>query len=142
MNLDDNPNYKRALDYIAQHDLTALTPGQHLIDGDRLWVNIAEVTLKPAAEAKFEVHDRYIDIQIPLTGTEQYGVKPRRACQRPIGDFNAEDDYLLFDDPVEQVVTRHKGEMIVFTPDDAHAPLIGAGALRKAIFKVKVEAQK
>lgn len=29
------------------------------------------------------------------------------------------------------------GELIVFTPETAHAPMIGSGEQRKAVFKIK-----
>lgn len=82
--------------------------------------------------------NQYIDIQIPLSAPESYGVKSRNECLQPIGKFNDADDYILFDDEITIIETRQPGEMIVFTPDDAHAPLIGAGPIHKAIFKVKV----
>jgi beta-galactosidase beta subunit len=47
-------------------------------------------------------------------------------------------DILFFDDAIEETVTVEAGEMIVFKPDTAHAPLIGSGPIRKAIFKVSV----
>ena len=94
--------------------------------------------LRSLSEAKFEAHNQYIDIQIPLSAQESYGVKSRSECQQPIGDFNETDDYILFEDEITSIETRQPGEMIVFTPEDAHAPLIGEGSIHKAIFKVKV----
>ena len=138
MNLQDNPYYQLALQYIRQTNLSQLPSGKHVIDGENLWVNITDSPLRTAAEARFEVHNRYVDIQIPLSGAEQYGIRPRRLCTQPIGDFNAQDDYQLFDDPVEDIRTVEPGGLIVFDPETAHAPLIGEGTIHKAIFKVRV----
>ena len=138
MNLQNNPYYKLALDYIQQTDLTRLPNGKHPIDGDNLWVNITDSPMRTAAEARFEVHNKYVDIQIPLSGAEQYGIKQRTLCTQPIGTFNEQDDYLLFDDPVEEIKTVEQDGLIVFEPDTAHAPLIGQGTIHKAIFKVRV----
>ena len=138
MNLQDNPYYQLALQYIQQTNLSQLPSGKHVIDGENLWVNITDSPLRTSAEARFEVHNRYVDIQIPLSGAEQYGIRPRRLCTRPIGDFNAQDDYQLFDDPVEDIRTVEPGGLIVFDPETAHAPLIGEGTIHKAIFKVRV----
>lgn len=139
MNIINNPYYQRALEYIRQTDLSALTNGRHTIDGDNLWVNIVDSELRSSSEAKFEVHNQYIDIQIPLSAQESYGVKSRVKCRQPIGEFNEADDYILFDDEITIIETRQPNEMIVFTPDDAHAPLIGEGSIHKAIFKVRVK---
>lgn len=140
MTISSNPYYQRALEYIQQNNLNALSCGRHIIDGDNLCVNIVDSELSPSSEAKFEVHNQYIDIQIPLSAPESYGVKSRSECQQPIGEFNEDDDYILFEDEITTIATRQPGEMIVFTPDDAHAPLIGEGLIHKAIFKVKVTA--
>lgn len=139
MNINENLYYQRALEYIKQNDLCALTNGRHTIEGDNLWINIVDAELRSSDEAKFEAHNQYIDIQIPLSSSESYGVKNRSECQHPIGEFNEADDYILFEDKISNIETRQPGEMIVFTPDDAHAPLIGEGPVHKAIFKVKVK---
>lgn len=122
MNITSNPYYQRALEYIQQNDLNALPNGRHTIDGDNLWGNIVDSELRSASESKFEAHNSYIDIQIPLSASESYGIKPRSECQQPIGEFSDADDYILFSDAVTTIVTRNPGEMIVFTTEDAHAP--------------------
>lgn len=108
MDLLSNINYRRALEYIATTDLTELDPGKHELDGENLFVNIVDSKLKTPVEARLEAHDRYIDIQVPLSCAESFGVKPRALCMQE-GEF-----------------------------DTAHAPLIGEGMTHKAIFKVKV----
>ena len=56
----------------------------------------------------------------------------------PDGEFNKEKDILFFDDAFEKMITVGIGEAITFSPEDAHAPLIGEGVIHKAVFKVKV----
>lgn len=138
MDLNSNKYYVMALEYIKSHDLNSLQKGRNDIDGDNLYVNIIETTLKTKEEAKFEAHDQYIDIQVPISCGESYGVKARDLCTKPVGEMNVEQDYILFDDTVEEIVSRKAGEFIVFEPDTAHAPCIGEGPVRKAVFKVKV----
>lgn len=138
MNCEKNPNYIKALEYIKNTDLNALEAGKHFIDGDKLFVNINDSALKTPEQARLEVHDKYIDIQIPLSKDECFGVKPRSECREPEGEFNAEKDILFYKDKDWKTVSVKAGEMIVFEPDTAHAPLIGEGTIHKAIFKVKV----
>lgn len=135
----NNSYFQQAIEFINSHDLFALPLGKTFIDGENLYVNVVNVELKSASKAKFEAHKRYIDIQIPLSASESYGVKNLSECEYPIGEFNDDDDYILFEDKIENVEIRQPGEMIVFTPDDAHAPLIGEGLIRKAIFKVRIK---
>ena len=137
-NLKNNPNYVAAMEYIHTHDLNSLENGKHFLDGDNLFVNIVDTNLKTKEDARFEVHDRYIDIQVPLDKAETFGVKPRKECTMPIGEMNTEKDILKFEDPIIETITAQPGEPVTFAPETAHAPLIGEGPIHKAIFKVKV----
>jgi len=138
MNIENNPNYIKALEYIKKTDLNALETGKHIIDGDNLFVNINDSQMKTPEQARLEVHDKYIDIQIPLSKSESFGIKPRMECKTPDGEFNTEKDILFYKDKDWKTVSVSPGESIVFEPDTAHAPLIGEGTIHKAIFKVKV----
>ena len=133
-----NPYYVKALEFIKNTDLNSLENGRHIIDGDNLFVNIVDSDMKTPQQARLEVHDRYIDIQIPLSKPETFGVTPRSECKEPDGEMNVEKDILFYKDPVEETMTAAPGEAVTFAPDTAHAPLIGEGTIHKAIFKVKV----
>lgn len=137
MSIDRNPYYLKAIDFIRNNDLNVLPVGKTIIDGDNLWVNIMDADLRTIEKAKFEAHNEYIDIQIPLSRNEKYGVKPRSECTKPIGVFNCDNDYILYDDLIEVVKDIKAGEMIVFDTKTSHAPLIGDGKIHKAIFKVR-----
>lgn len=137
MNLNENPHYQEALDYIKKHDLNKLENGKHVIDGDNLYVNIVDSDMKTPEAARLEVHDKYIDIQIPLSKGESYGVKPRSECREADGEYNPEKDILFYKDRDWKTVSAQPGEAVTFAPDTAHAPLIGEGRIHKAIFKVK-----
>lgn len=138
MELDNNPNYLNAVKFIEENDLSLFEVGKHVIDGENLWVNIVDADLKKPEDARLEVHNAYIDIQVPMSGAESFGVKPRRECAEPEGEYNAEKDILFYKDKDWTTVTVKLGEAITFDPDTAHAPLIGTGKIHKAIFKVKV----
>lgn len=135
--LMQNPYYAKAVEYIKNTDLNALELGKHLIDGENLFVNIVEGQLNPPQQARLEAHDKYIDIQVPLSKGETYGVKPRCRCT-PDGDFDTANDIIFYKDPVDDTINAQPGEIVTFAPDTAHAPLIGEGTIRKAIFKVLV----
>ena len=133
----NNPYYAKAIEYIQTHDLNALENGKHVLDGDNLYVNIVDSDMKTPQQARLEVHDRYIDIQVPLSREETFGVKPRSECRLPDGEMNTEKDILFYKDPVGVTITAKPGEVITFDTDTAHAPLIGEGKIHKAIFKVR-----
>lgn len=136
--LMNNPYYAKAMEYIRTHDLGALANGRHVLDGDDLFVNIVDGKMRNLDEARLEVHDAYIDVQVPLSKGETYGVKLRKDCVKPYGEMNTVDDIMFYDDPIDETVHAEAGEIVTFTPDMAHAPLIGEGMIHKAIFKVRV----
>jgi len=141
MKLENNPYYIAAVEYAKTHDLKTLSVGKHEIDGKNLWLTIFDAVQKPLSQARYEVHDAYIDLQIPISKAESFGVKPRAACTKPDGQMNIEKDILFFDDEVlaSELVTVQPGEMIAFGPDTAHAPNLGEGGNEiKAVFKIKV----
>lgn len=138
MNLSNNKYYRMALEYIGKTDLNALELGKHFLDGENLFVNIVDSNMKTREAARLEVHNNYIDIQVPLSGPETFGVKPRTECAQADGEYNPVKDILFFKDKDWQEVTVYEGQPITFDPDMGHAPLIGEGTIHKAIFKVKV----
>ena len=130
-----NPLFREGIEYVRAHADAPV--GKYEIRGEDCFVMFVEATKRPISEAKLEVHDRYIDVQVVLEGKEGFGWKPRVECVRPVGAFNTEKDILLFDDAYEGVVEAKSGEMVIFFPEDGHAPLVGEGPVRKAIIKVK-----
>lgn len=133
-----NQFFAEALEYIRNNDLASMECGSYEIDGRNLFVNIVEKDLKDLSEARLEVHDKYIDIQVPLSGEESFGVQLRDRCKEAEGLMDAEGDILFFNDKITRTLTLKAGEMLAFGPDIAHAPLIGSGTIKKAIFKVRV----
>ena len=135
---DKNPFVQKAFDFIEANNLNELPVGTHVIDGKNLWVNIVDADLKTKKAARLEAHAKYIDVQIPLSGKETFGVKPVVECTQPDGKMDRKKDILFFDDPIEKTVTVDPGTPIIFGPDTAHAPLIGKGRIHKAIFKARM----
>lgn len=136
--IERNPYYIEAMDFIRTHDLSLLAAGRYAIDGDNLYLNIVDAQMRPSVEARLEVHDRYIDVQVPLSCQETFGIKSRAECTEPDGSMDTEKDIMFFNDVIDTFVKVRPGEVMVFPPDTAHAPLIGEGHIRKAIFKVRV----
>ena len=49
------PGVKTGLKYLAEHDLSTLPLGRHVIDGDNIFFDVSEVTTMPANATLFEV---------------------------------------------------------------------------------------
>ena len=64
------PRIVRALEFLRDTDLAALSLGRHELDGDRLFALVQEYTTKPIEQCKWEAHRRYCDVQFVARGAE------------------------------------------------------------------------
>lgn len=133
----ENEQWAALFAFMKQCSLDTLPVGRYEIDGDRLFLTIMEGPLKERANAPLEAHDAYYDMQIPLSQAEEYGIAVREKCVAPRGEFDAQRDIIFFDDAPTHYVTLQVGEAIIFAPEMAHAPMIGEGTIRKAVFKIR-----
>lgn len=132
-----HPLFPRAFEYIRNTDLRSLAPGRYPILGEDLIAIVEQVPGRTRAAAKLECHRRYIDIQLVLEGVDEMGWKPLADCRDPVADYR-EDIQFFHDAPASWIATP-PGAFCIFFPEDAHAPLVATGNIRKVIFKVAVK---
>lgn len=133
-----HPLFPRAFDYIRNTDLFALAPGRYNILGDDLIAIIEHQPGRTRDVAKLEAHRRYIDIQMVLDGIEEMGWKPLADCYNPVSEHSMEKDIRFFHDAAASWIVTPPDHFCIFFPEDAHAPLVSNGQIRKVIFKVAV----
>lgn len=118
-----HPRLARAFELIGSTDWTAVEPGIHELDGRDIYVNVMDVDLKRKPDAKLEVHNEYIDIQVLISGREEsFGWSERRNLRRPLAEFDAGNDIQLFDDEPQTYYTVRPGQFTMLLPEDGHAP--------------------
>ena len=133
-----NPRFKAAFDFLAECNPKTIAVGRHDIIEDEVFVNVMEVDLKPRYEALLEVHDKYIDIQVIIGGAtkEEFGWSERKDCKKAKGEFNTEKDVQFYTDEPQVFYTMREGQVSILYPEDAHAPMLGTGKIKKMIFKI------
>ena len=133
-----NPRFKAAFDFLAQCNPKTISVGRHDIIEDEVFVNVMEIDLKPRYEALLEVHDKYIDIQVIVGGStkEEFGWSERKDCKKAKGEFDSERDVQFYTDEPQTFYTLREGQFTILMPEDAHAPMLGNGPIKKMIFKV------
>ena len=67
--------------------------GKTELKGKDLLVNVAQTKPKTKEDAKLETHKDFIDIQIPLSGTEIMGYTAAKDCVPEDAPYNAEKGY-------------------------------------------------
>ena len=135
-----HPLFPRAFDYIRTTDLHALAPGHYPIAGDDLFAIVEHEPGRTRAEALLESHRRYIDIQLVLEGVDEMGWKPLADCREPVDDYSAERDIRFFEDTPASWIATPPGAFCIFFPEDAHAPLVSSGSIRKLVLKIAIQA--
>jgi biofilm protein TabA len=135
-----HPLFASAFEYINNIDLNTTEPGKYEIDGNNLkaiFSNKHGITLE-AAVAKFECHNKNIDIQLCINGVETIGWKPREKCSIENGRYNEEKDVQLYNEQPDMFFQLTNGQFAIFFPEDVHAPMIGEGEIKKLIIKVTI----
>lgn len=135
-----NPHLDTAIDFILTHDLDALPLGRTEIDGANVFLNKMEATTLPASEKQFEMHRKYMDIQIDLQGSESIETGDVGAFH--CSDFSVETDVGFGDCPVVASCTLTPGSFTVCLAGEPHKPGITAGSgtsLVKCVLKVRAQ---
>jgi biofilm protein TabA len=135
-----HPLFAKAFEYIDNTDLANIEDGKYEIDGSNLKAIFSNKNGMSAADsiAKFECHNKNIDIQLCINGTEQLGWKPREKCVVENGGYNEEKDVQFYSDVPDMYFKLTNGQFAIFFPEDVHAPMIGEGPIKKLVIKVKI----
>ena len=132
-----HPLFEKAFEFIRQTDLGNEPDGKKdIAEGLKAIFSNAPGKTKETSLAKFECHDKHIDIQLCISGVETIGWKPREKCVLPNGDYNAEKDVRFFSDTPDMFFQLINGQFAIFFPEDAHAPLASHGPVHKIVIKV------
>lgn len=133
-----HPRFKQAFDFLRSTDLVLLPLGKVELDGKNLFVNVVDAVGKTPDVARMETHNQYIDIQVPVTGTETMGWIAGVKLKEMTDPYNADKDISFFADKATNFIVVNPFEFAVFFPQDGHQPQIFEGTIKKLIVKVLV----
>lgn len=135
-----HPLFAQAFEFTKSQNLESIEVGNYEINSDQLRAIISNNSGKPVAEstAKFECHNKHIDIQLCINGKEQIGWKPRQSCTQQKGEYNEVKDVVFYDDAPDMFFQLTNQQFAIFFPEDVHAPMIGEGEIKKMVIKVKI----
>ena len=133
-----HPLFGKLFEYVATHNLLDSELGKIVIDDDRLFINNINPECVSEHSQKLEVHREYIDVHILLKGKERIGWKDSDGLFSCVQAYDSESDCALYQDLPTTYVDLLPGQFAIVYPEDAHAPLIGNGRIRKLVAKVKI----
>lgn len=133
-----HPLFKELFDFVKSHDFNDFPLGKVEVKGDDIFIMNSDVDGVPAQKQPLEMHRMYIDVHILLNGNERIGWKPIEEIEHYTREYNTDGDCALSDDAPRFYVDLNPGEFCIVFPEDAHAPAISSGKIRKLIGKVKL----
>ena len=131
--------FEKAFNFLKSLDFNSIKESTIEVDGDNIKSIISNNILKNKADVLLEAHRKYIDIHIPLSQSETIGWKSIATENKNLNNYYSDKDYELFNDTPTTYLTVLPGEFAIFLSEDAHAPLIGSGELKKIIFKIFID---
>lgn len=130
--------FAKAFEFLVRGDLKELSEGKYEIDGESVYAIVAIDPGRQPEDALLETHEKFIDIQLVLEGTDNMGWRPKLSCEEPTGSYDEESDLQFFADKPEAWLATQSGAFAIFFPEDAHMPLISSGQLHKVVVKIAV----
>ncbi len=135
-----SPAIAKGLELLKDPTLAEKEDGKYELDGDNMFYMIQRYPTKNKADARFEAHKNYIDIQAILEGQETIG------CANT-GDLTVTEPYkpdvmFMADPETFTELELPKGTFAIFFPADAHKPCYksaGQSNILKAVIKIKLQ---
>ena len=134
---------QKALEYLRNTDLMQLPLGRHEIDGDRIFVNVMDMTTHGFEGSHPEIHQKYADLFYWPEGGEKIGVSAYTG-KEALCEARPQDDISFLESAVdESFLIAKEGFFAVFFPWDAHRPALMLGdapaTSRKCVVKISME---
>lgn len=131
-------NFVEAFRFVESLKADELNEGRVDVRGDEIFALVQRYDTIDPAQAFYETHRRYADIQLVLSGRERmdYHVIDGLEERTP---YNPDKDAAFFEPCPGSQLLLEAGDFAVFFPDDAHAPKIavdGPEPVLKVVIKV------
>jgi len=131
-----SPLLDQAIDFMLTNDLMALPSGRTDINGDKLFMNRMQYTASNN-DKKFESHQRYIDIQVIVSGHEGIALAPLDILTKV--EDRPDDDIAFYEGEADHTVMLREQTFMLLYPGEAHMPGLAVDELAdvdKIVFKV------
>lgn len=125
--------------FLSELDINNIKLGKRVLS-DCIYVNIEEYNTKDIEVASFESHDKYIDIQLLLKGSENiyYASRDNLSVKVP---YDETRDIVFYSDGIQgyPYIKLDGTNFVMIYPHEAHAPQVSSGNLSQKVLKVVVK---
>lgn len=137
-----NPrHWQQAFQFLKSANLNELPIGKQELEGEHLFVSVAEYYGKQKPDALYEAHKKYIDIQYIIEGEEIIGLTTLDKVTIKEA-YNEEKDITFYDFEGGEYLKATPKNFFLFFPEDVHRPSITAGdsiLIKKIVVKILIE---
>lgn len=137
-----NPrHWEQAFLFMKSANLKELPLGKQELEGEHLFVSVAEYYGKQKPDALYESHKKYIDIQYVIKGEELIGLTTldKVTVKEP---YNEDKDIAFYDFEGGDYLKATPENFFLFFPEDVHRPSIISGdsvLVKKIVVKILIE---
>ncbi len=132
------PGMEEVMGFVQNRSLNEMKIGRYELPNG-IWCTVSDSKTK--RDGSYEVHRRYADVQIVLTGSERIDWLPLEDCCTNFL-FSVKDDVGFFDADSDRALSLSMlpGTFAVFYPEDAYKPLLRFKheQVKKAVFKLPI----
>lgn len=125
--------------FLSELDINNIKLGKWVLS-DCIYVNIEEYNTKDIEVASFESHDKYIDIQLLLKGSENiyYASRDNLSVKVP---YDETRDIAFYSDSIQgyPYIKLDGTNFMMIYPHEAHAPQVSINGLAQKVLKVVVK---
>ena len=132
--------FRKALEFLKEHDVAAMEPGRYDIEGDDVFALVQEYVTKTIDDCTLEAHRVYADVNYVAEGFEYLGYAPLERAGTPAVEYDPATEAAFFEKECDFILLR-KGDIAIVFPEDAHMPQKRAlvpATVRKVCIKVRV----
>ena len=134
-----NPLFEQAFLFIEEYLQSPIETGVYEIIGRDLFAVVQKYPTKE--NGLYEAHNKYIDIQYMVEGSEKLYCKSRDNLN-VVQEYDEKKDFLLLDgDANSEAIIFMKNQFAIFYPEDAHMPgmqIDNSEYVEKIVIKVKL----
>lgn len=131
----------RALEIIEGLDWDTVECGRYDVD-DELYYTVQEYETRYPEHARYEAHEKYVDIQYIVKGVERIEFTETSKL-KVIESYNPEKDVKFLEEPknIDASIVE-EGDYRIFYPEDAHKPGLCVnnkpGKVKKIVAKILI----
>lgn len=134
--------WDKAFSFLKGNDLSGLELKRYDIDGNNLYAPVSEYLTKNEQDARFEAHQKYIDIQYVVSGKELIGIAPMSQKKEVLEPYDSTKDIEFLTVTGGENRLALPDRFFIFFPGDAHRPGLKDmenSPVRKIVVKVKID---